>query len=180
MSPRITKVKRPDVDLSYGVNPQVWRAVAKRLLAAARLVWPPLAEALQGYADTREERTPAQARQFADQMEYFAGFFVLAGLAVENALKAHLLEGKIAAGEVIPAGTGVIRLFPDKAHDLVLLADWAKLTLTPGETRLLARLSEYVLWAGRYPIPKNAKNATFQRDTRDRDLKEIEAFIARL
>jgi hypothetical protein len=185
LTPHITKVKRPEIDSASATKPQAWRAVGNRLLDSAKLVWPPLAEALHTYRATDpHQRTARQLAELSKQMNHFGGFFVLAGYAVENHLKARIVERAIAAGADIESGEGVFKLFPHKEHELSLLAKWkwADIALTKSERRLLERLSFYVQWAGRYPIPKKptALDLAFRRDTRSSDLEEIEAFITTL
>jgi hypothetical protein len=66
-----------------------------------------------------------------------------------------------------------------RPHDLVALAAAANV-LTPKNQPLLERLTEHVLWAGRYPVPLDASGVLFERTTRDRDLSEIKALVGDL
>jgi hypothetical protein len=59
----------------------------------------------------------------------------------------------------------------------VLLAEWAKVPLTANTRALLERLSAFVQWAGRYPIPMQEARASFERTTRENDLEDIQRFI---
>jgi hypothetical protein len=43
--------------------------------------------------------------------------------------------------------------FAHKGHDLIVLADQVGLRLSDDEAWLLEKLTHYVEWAGRYPIP---------------------------
>ena len=53
--------------------------------------------------------------------------------------------------------------------------------MTPGIERLLIRLTDFVVWAGRYPIPVDlAQASSVDRVTREPDLDDIENFIASL
>ena len=181
MQRQIVKIKRPPVRIDDAKDPEVWRTVGRRLLKGARLIWSPLSDCLQGYKTTRGNRTPEQARDLAQQADYFAPFFVLAGLAVETHLKARIIERRIAAGKHFPDGMAVLAEFPRKSHDLKLLAKCADVPLTAGIERLLDRLSEFVVWTGRYPIPvKAAAVLRADRTTRETDLEDIERFIASL
>ena len=47
-----------------------------------------------------------------------------------------------------------------QTHDLRSLVDDTGLTLNPDERSLLARLTGFVLWAGRYPIPLKSSDMT--------------------
>jgi hypothetical protein len=76
----------------------------------------------------------------------------------------------------------VLKEFSQKAPPprLVLLAECAGVTLTPNTRELLNRLSAFVQWAGRYPIPMKEEQADFERTTRDADLEDVQRFIASL
>jgi len=186
MASIVTKVHRPPVDFADAKTPEAWRKVSQRLLDSARLVWVPLKQGLAGYAATRNARTPEQSAEYAALMEHFGAFFVLAGLAVENAIKARLLERAIARGETINTLADLKQIVgakPGKGHNLVDLATQpeAGLVLKPGEIELLGRLATFVKWAGRYPFPNHDKDAVDERrTTRDRDLVDVEDFIVRL
>ncbi len=53
--------------------------------------------------------------------------------------------------------------------------------LTSGNEKLLKRLTDYVVWAGRYPIPVDlAQASTVERTLREPDLDDIEKFIVSL
>jgi hypothetical protein len=187
MASIVTKVKRPPVTFDQARDPDAWRKVSQRLLDSARLIWRShLDRGLTGYASTRAGRTPEQEAAFAADMQHFGAFFVLAGLAVENAIKARLLRNVLASGAVINDLIDLdnaVWIKGSRGHNLVELArrSEARLILSEGERDLLERLARYVKWAGRYPFP-NHKNddLAFRRTTRDRDLQDIERFIARL
>ena len=74
---------------------------------------------------------------------------LLYGLALENLLKALVIEStgsRIVKWKLLPwRGTG---------HGLVELAREANVPLIEVEIDLMSRLTCYVEWAGRYPIPK--------------------------
>lgn len=77
--------------------------------------------------------------------------FLLYGMAFECLLKARCLE----AGIRLVGDEGVLaKRF--KKHALRDLALEAQIKLSDREARLLDVLGRYVVWAGRYPIPKDA------------------------
>ena len=73
---------------------------------------------------------------------------MLGGLAIEN-----LLKGLIAKADKISQEKGKPKF---KEHGLVALAATAGVTLSDDELVLLQRLTEFVLWAGRYPASQKA------------------------
>lgn len=69
---------------------------------------------------------------------------MLGALAIENLLKAIRIKQIGCARDERGA-------FTLKTHDLIELAEDAGLVLSADEERLLERLEQYQLWAGRYP-----------------------------
>jgi hypothetical protein len=104
---------------------------------------------------------------------------------VENYVKARLIDERIKAGrpvqnvdELFEKRTG---LFHTKTqHDVLALVRKTSIRLSTSEETLLERLSKFVLWGARYPIPKNVDDPTFRRETRDCDMKEIQELIRKL
>ncbi len=80
---------------------------------------------------------------------------LLFGLAMENILKAVILNELPDDEKKI-----IIKKWPGDGHNQILLANKAKINLTEIEKDILRRLSEFVRWAGRYPIPKSADKMT--------------------
>lgn len=126
-----------------GREPLMWLGSAKRLRRAADLLVPEITEILRQYG-----------HRGARSEEVFLVFpyLMLCGMAVEN-----LLKGILVAGD-----PGVVE--PDRLnlkawgggehpHDLSHLAAKAAVSLSEEELDLLVRMSEAVLWNGRYPIP---------------------------
>ena len=191
----VLKLKWPETTPEDGWDPAVWRDVSRRLFHAAQQLWPPLHSAvIKHYVHTTV--TPLPGRDFEQVMRdsnLFSGFFTLAAFAVENALKARLVEKRL-AGAPLPTGATVFDqdVFPNKDHDLALLAKWADVAVSPGECTLLKRLSAFAKWGGRYPVPKPAKATSesciekpgtedaSRRVTRDRDCDDIKAFLNKI
>ena len=78
----------------------------------------------------------------------------LLGLAFENCLKALIVRS-------IPADERP--RWPGDGHDLLRLLDATSLSCTLAESFLLRRLSEFVRWAGRYPVPRQPEMITLQQ-----------------
>ena len=171
-------MKRPLVKYDDAANAETWRAVGRRLMTSGEFLWVPLNEAIEGFVATRGDRSPEQAAKYAALADHFGAFFVLAGFAVENYLKARLLASRIAFVGPFRDRKEAMDFVMDRrrSHDLVALAAAAKV-LTPENQPLLERLTAHVLWAGRYPFPLDASDALFERTTRDRDLGEIKALL---
>ena len=103
---------------------------------------------------------------------------MLAGLAVENLLKALIVKRMHAENRPVTEGN-VLRLERGR-HSLVALSRSAQITLSSEEREVLARLSTFVQWAGRYPVPIKKKATTQSRITRSDDFAHIKIFLGRL
>jgi len=73
---------------------------------------------------------------------------MLVGFAIEN-----LIKGVIAKEEGILKDRQVIK---ESHHDLLKLFKKIRFSLSPDEEKVVLVVKEYVMWAGRYPIPKKA------------------------
>jgi hypothetical protein len=74
---------------------------------------------------------------------------LLAGLAVENLAKGLVIRREGLDRGELPKGL-------DK-HETLAYLDRGKFKLTADERRLVKRLEGYVVWAGRYPVPKRRR-----------------------
>lgn len=82
-------------------------------------------------------------------------FMFLAGLGIECLLKAIRILQFQAAGKPIATENkrGSLALVNElKTHDLLGMAKAAEIELDQAETELLERLTDFVEWAGRYPV----------------------------
>ena len=76
---------------------------------------------------------------------------MLKGMAAECLLKAFWLKG----GNILGAD-GRFRPVPGApTHNLPKLASACKFSVTPAESHLLQRLSHFIEYGGRYPVPKD-------------------------
>jgi len=95
-------------------------------------------------------RTGVRERKLA----YVRSFMLLTGLAFENLIKGILIARQPSLVDKQKLNT---KLWSSvrKGHGISTLAK--KVTsLTPAELNLLTRLEEYLVWGGRYPIPRNS------------------------
>ena len=124
-----------------GNMPETWRSCAGDLLAAAAVL-----------RENRESvtRGPEPA---PDAWRTHPSELMLSGMAIECLLKAlwvkqgHNLVGDGKYVSITGAGD----------HDLVQLAGVLELTLSDLEKDVLRRLSHFIEYGGRYPVPKNAE-----------------------
>jgi hypothetical protein len=134
-----------------GQDPQLWLEQAKKLKLNADLIRGELEKFIQ------EERENKTLRPFTDPyrivlLAYVEGFMMLTGMAFEN-----LIKGIDVAADDSLVSNGKLNMSRWKArggHDLSMWATNAK--LSQEKINLLARLEEYSVWAGRYPVPTNS------------------------
>jgi hypothetical protein len=139
------------------VDPGAWFSTAHSVRHAALVLWRELGPALDQWATT--DATVDAKLELSLRLR--GPFAMLAGMAIENMLKGLILQRT--------ARDARLELMSKKkliTHDLVTLATRAGVELADFEQELLARLSRFIVWAGRYPV---ALTATDTENT-DRDL----------
>ena len=101
-------------------------------------------------------------------------FQLLAGLALENLVKAVPIKkfGSGFEGKTIPQWV--------EGHDLLKLFKRAGIELLSAEEDFLQRLTECVIWAGRYPVPKRIEHMEVGHETSDSDPEEFRKLFALL
>jgi len=127
--------------------PEAWRGTAIGLKRSADIIW----ERWFGIFSRCEggktfEATPQEC---GDVRLLLPSFLLLAGLALENALKGLLISNdpSIVDSRVKwDIGSG--------GHDLGALLESIGLSPTSEEKEFLDALTQAVLWSGRYPVPK--------------------------
>lgn len=122
-------------------SPAIWALEGRRLKRSGDLVF-------DAYARDLDAMTTDRSPLELENLETVGAATLLYGLAFENILKATIVqrEGvKIEGGKIVgwPAH-----------HQLTELANRAKVALTAPQRDLLVRLTAFVEWGGRYPIPK--------------------------
>jgi hypothetical protein len=158
---------REDLEETYktiGRDPQAWLALAQELKMSAEAIYPHLENALS----LPPSFPGIQEKRFA----YIHSYMLLNGLAFENVLKGIFIgrDPALATREKISRG-----ILTRGGHGI---ADGARriLTLTDSQIGLLKRIEEYLVWAGRYPLPLTSdayKNSEEQQSrsyhSKDRD-----------
>lgn len=158
-------------------DPDRWMSSAQNLLAAADRLW----ESVRADFDTQGKlsddggshadvvQSPGPDRPF---LQHAAVYLMIAGFAVENALKAVLLRCEQAAAT--QESRGVLRIANKlKTHDLRRLAREARISLEKAEYDLLDRLCAYLMWAGRYPVAATSRGQAAVQHIWDSDQQAI-------
>ena len=128
----------------YASNPETWLSEASRHIS----VW----KVLSTHAEKLFTEGGYQIAEYAGCRQ--AALFH-AGIAIENALKANLVQQD---PSIILNGAIVKSKFGNKGgHGLVALAKRVLPRLSDKELRLLRKLEESVFWAGKYSVPSKAE-----------------------
>jgi hypothetical protein len=122
-------------------EPSAWYELACTLQIAAR----PLQRKFFEIAATSQNTEGIRLKELG----YARGCMLLTGLAFENLIKAIALLRHQSIKDLMKMRGG---------HGLVAMAAWLALEITPAERDYLGRLEEYVVWGGRYPVPRKAEN----------------------
>jgi len=121
-----------------------------RLLAEEPLHWALQADELTAAFDVLTADIQANLRSPRRGARTTSVALMLAGFAIENLMKGLLVRGQTPLSE-----DGKFQL---RSHDLFKLSSDAGLSLSDAEARLLERVQEFLMWAGRYPIPLTVDN----------------------
>lgn len=149
----MTRAPRPDQnrdDFQRGViNAPLWFTNSSELEAAAL--------ALYNQLQTQIPLAPGDPS--TDEVDFeilklHRPYQLLVALAIETRLKALIVAKRDGRFDGDWDGTEPTALPADlKRHDLVELSTLAELQWRPQETDFLRRMSQMVVWQGRYPIP---------------------------
>jgi hypothetical protein len=129
---------------AVGNMPAAWEMSADKLLIAARV--------LRTVRQTVDSSQLKVGDALPDEARLHPPELMLRGMAIENLMKAVWLR----RGNQLVTSGSYLGVPGAGAHDLLQLADVLQLSLTPDERHLLKRLSHFIEYAGRYPIPKRA------------------------
>jgi len=133
-------------------SPASWVLQARRLKRAADLLF---AAYVSDHRKMQEDCSPLDLTN----LEIAGPATLFCGLAFENLLKAAIIKADGASIE-----NGKLKKWPGTGHNLIALADAARIKLTRKQRNLLSRLTAYVEWGGRYPIPMSQDKMPLKQD----------------
>ena len=127
-----------------GNEPACWRSCAQDLLAAASVL------------RQRREKCPPDVTDdlVGSQWRIHPPELMLRGMAVECLLKALWVK----RGNRIVKDGEYVGVPGAGSHNLVQVAGVLQLRLSRPEVDLLRRLTEFIEYGGRYPVPRNAQD----------------------
>jgi hypothetical protein len=133
----------------WAVTPLAWYRHAERLKRSAELLWAPLDHSMNLSG-------PFSADELA-LWDHVYAFLLVAGAALEAIFKAAAIMA-VAKHEGL---AGIITAEPRRlqrwllSHSTVAIGERANIELSDLERSQLDRFKKYVVWAGRYPVPKD-------------------------
>jgi hypothetical protein len=137
----------------FVTDPILWKYKACDLAHAAEMLHERETQAI----DTLTREQPAsgslEANRLIADTSLFPIAYMLAGFAIENAMKGVLID-KLGIDD--PSDPRVIKI--TKEHDLIKLAQDTLPELIEPNKSLLEKLHQYVTWLGRYPRPRTPHN----------------------
>jgi hypothetical protein len=180
----------------FASNGESWLRSATALLNSAQLVWTHRVGKGQATLGKHMRRslpmvsglTRGRMLTVHRQLRYGSTFMLLAGLGIENLLKASRAKQLHAEGRLFQVGrNGRPELARAIAHHRIDdLAEAIGFSPTAAERRLLKRLRHHVEWAGRYPVARSgmqrlrAPDGMLEPTTRADDLEAVKALARRL
>ncbi len=135
-----------------GKSPSSWALQARRLSRAADVVF-------EAYLSDLRKMEGGCSPINLTNLETVGPATLLYGLAFENLFKAVILKKE---GTVIEDGK--LQKWPGSGHGLVGLAERAEIQLPAAQRDLLSRLTAFIEWGGRYPIPMSADKMRLKQD----------------
>jgi ribosomal protein S10 len=133
-----------------GNSPDAWRSCASDLLAAAAVL-----------RERRESISPGTV-PLPNVWRLHPVELMLDGMAIECLLKALWVK----RGHKLAKDGAYVRVPQAGPHDLVQLAGVLQLPLSHLEKDVLRRLSHFIEYRGRYPVPKDAEKLQLTRTPR--------------
>jgi hypothetical protein len=129
---------------SIGMNPTLWLWHSKGHHSAALVLW-------NVHRRAKSERSIAATDRFNRALA-----LMLAGYAVETLMKMILIEAHLRTVDFPPSHTKLTDYIP-RTHSLSDLAKKAHVRTNRSDRKVLDQLTEYVVWAGKYPTPVKAE-----------------------
>jgi hypothetical protein len=129
-----------------------WHDTAKKLKYSSEV----LSEKLSDIMSRENERSDIQEFHM-NQLALFQSHMMLIGFALENLIKAVSIKQYTSQGNSITSFEELQKKVwkAKNSHDISEIAQNCNFLLTDDESDLLDRHTEFVIWAGRYHIPKS-------------------------
>lgn len=140
-----------NISIPLAQTPEAWRRTSISFKRSADIIWEKWFNVFKRLDGDRPLKVTSQ--ECGDIYLLLPIFLLLVGFAIENALK-----GLLIAEDPSIVESKVKWKIKSGGHDLRELYKQTNLSITAEEQELLDALTQAVIWAGRYPVPKNHKN----------------------
>lgn len=137
-----------------GATPAAWVLNARRLKRSADVVF-------NAWISDVERMADGVSPLELDDLEVAGCAMLLYGLSLENLVKGILVE--VDSSVVMNGEIGKWPGGRQNGHYLPGLFERADISLDSEEQDLIARLTAFVLWAGRYPIPMKSRDMALRQ-----------------
>lgn len=150
-------------------HPESWEVTARELAHSAQVLYLRSERATKEFFRENPQSGSPAANQLLADMSIRQVAFMLAGFAIENVLKGIRVQQYNGEKQVSDGDPRIKSL--TGTHNLSKLATDAGLTVSSEEKKLLVKLTDRILWSGRYPRPKRPED--FLKEDPDTGCPEI-------
>ena len=137
-------------------HPELWEVQARNLAYSAQVLYLRSARATETLIREKPISGTPEASQLLADMSMATIAFMLAGFAIENVLKGIRVQQINIESPVLEGDIRVKSI--TSTHNLARLASDAGITLTAEENKLFDKLTDLIIWSGRYPRPKRPED----------------------
>lgn len=141
-------------------TPLQWLNSAQRLRHAGELLF-------NAYLRDSRKSPSDDPPEGLDNLDMDGPAALLFGLSIENLVKAIRLRKRL---DQQPDGE--IK-FPGNGHQMKKLLDGIQFRPTPDEADLVQRLEQFVIWSGKYPVPKSESAVFLQQNGKSSELPPL-------
>jgi hypothetical protein len=126
-----------------------WIEKGKRILLSAGIINKELLEICQNYAPSPPDELQPKFMGLMDAL------MLLLGISLENSIKGFIISNKPDYKDIVELNQFKFNAFG--GHGIYEMISSNFNNLTKGETDLLGRIEQSLIWAGKYNSPKNYK-----------------------
>jgi len=172
----VSKDDRETLLIEQANDPSEWKMTALDLNYAADVLWKIAKPPQAGWGKSLKSiLAKFKSTVEPDWVKLIHSFILLKSYALENLVKAVYVKRKKESGEVIRENDPLL----DKHLDAKLCKE-SQISLSKQEEGLVNRLHDCIMWAGRYPIPKNARRDSVPWFNTATDLEMMDSLINRI
>ena len=145
-----------------------WFETASRLQYSSEVL---LDKLIELYNRKRNRKLDNLSELRTKQLALFQAHMLLAGYALENLIKAVSIKSYTQQNKTISNFENLKKQVwqVNDTHNLIVIADNSNFKLTDDEKDLIKRHIEFIVWAGKYHIPKKKSKAICQAELKNKN-----------